>query len=194
MFGTDVKKRFIQRFLKWNDLIRFGLIIMNIWLVLRTNLQAEQIELLTITNVSLLVQSSKNSKWSNRSPWAEWIKEYNPKTQEITMQYYNNALYKYLLEPLGYDRYYYVLKTDSEVFPGEMGKVFYEEEMYLVQRFLEGNGEMVIKEYKNEWTELRGGKNKDGYWRYVWQEDGHIYVGGRTNKPVLIKNLNDANN
>ena len=135
-----------------------------------------------------IVSVIKSSKWSNKSPWAEWTKEYNPKTDDITMQFYNDALYNYMLEPLGFERYHYVLKSDFEVFPDDQAQIFYNEDMAMVNKFLEGDGGMVIREYQNTWNDLKGAPNNDGYWRYVWKEDGHIYVGGRTDKPVIFKN------
>lgn len=190
---TEVEKRkrgveAIGYFLKWNDLFRFTLIAANLFLLYRNNALSNEIDGLRKANIYLSTQHIANLKAINESPLAWWKKEVFD-DGEIVMRDYNDAFYSYLLKPLSLGRYFYVNKSDYDVFPTKMAASFYAEDFSVYKEFMmqtpDANGirPMLIKEYSNHWVDLKGEINKDGYWRYVRQEEGHIYVYGSLKKP-----------
>lgn len=151
--------------------------------------QGDKIQSLTATNAYLLSESRSNSKIINEIPFGYWKKTVNLQTKQITMFRYNDAFYEHILMPLDLDRYHYVNKTDFTMFPYDQAKVFYDEEWELIQEYLDlkSNGkapESINKHYTKKWTDTSGRVNKDGYTRWVFEEEGHLYVCGMTDKPV----------
>ena len=141
----------------------------------------------------MLSESISDNKAINESPFIWWKKEIDPENEVIIMRNYNDVFYEYFLKNLGYDRFYYVRKSDFAVFPHNEAKKFYDEDIALYYEFIEqekkddGNRPMVIKEYSTKFKTLEGVTNKAGYWRYVREEEGHIYIYGRMKDPFIPK-------
>lgn len=186
--------RTFDNFLKFNRIFQVSTVLAAFWFSYQTKKQSVEIEALTVTNAYLLAESSSDSKAINESPFPWWKKEYDPETEIIIMRSYNDSFYHYFLEGLGVDRFYYVRKSDFAVFPFEDANMFYKEDIELIREFMvqeplkNGLRSMMIKEYDNNFTDLNGDLNKDGYWRYVREEEGHVYIYGRMKKPRIPKN------
>lgn len=149
--------------------------------------QGIKIESLTKINAYLLVEGQKNSRTINEVLNPFWKKWYNPKNESLTMITYNDSFYHHLLEDLGLDRFFYVGKSDFDVFTFEQADVFYKEDLALIKQFINGDGTPVIKKYDTEWSEIDGKPNKDGYIRWVMSVDDNIYVYGMMNDPKVKK-------
>lgn len=179
-----------DKFLKWNKLFQFGVIGTAFFFSYQSKKQSIEIQALTVTNSYLLAESMSDSRAVNESPFIWWKKEIEPETEVIIMRDYNNAFYEDFLKHLGVDRFYYVRKTDFAMFPQEEAKKFYDEDFALYKEFIEqdldvyGNRPMVIRSYKNNFINLDGTVNDSGYWRYVREERGHIYIYGRMKEPI----------
>lgn len=182
--------RTFDNFLKWNKIFQGTVLISVVFLTWQNRDQNSEIQALTVTNSYLLAESMSDSRAVNESPFVWWKKEIEPETEVIIMRDYNNAFYDFFLKVLEVDRFYYVRKTDFAVWPYEAAKGFYDEDLALYHDFIEqapdefGNRPMVIRSYKNKFTNLDGTINDSGYWRYVREERGHIYIYGRMKEPI----------
>lgn len=179
-------------FLKVNKIFQVTTICALAFFSYQTKVQSLDIEALTVTNAYLLSESMSDNAAMNESPFVWWKKEIDPDTEVIIMRDYNDAFYKYFLEQMKVDRFYYVRKTDFAVFNYEEAAKFYDEDLNLYLEFINqeenkhGVRPMIIKEYKTEFTNLDGEVNKGGYWRYVREDKGHIYIYGRMKQPILM--------
>jgi len=182
-------KKTVDKALRFNRIFQVGTVCAALWFSYQSKMQSEEIEMLTLTNGYLLAQNRSESKAINETPFVWWKKELFPETGRIIMQNYNDAFYEYMLKPLNYGRYYYVRKEDKDVFSQDIAAVFYKEDFQLYLEFLkqplndDGERVMLIKEYKNDWVDLQGNLNKDGYWRFVQEKEGHIFIYGILNRP-----------
>lgn len=185
----------IDNLLKFNRLFQIGTLCAALWFSAISKKQSREIEALTVTNAYLLAESISDSKAINDSPFPWWKKEYNPADLKITMREYNDIFYYYFLKDLGFSRFHYTRRTDFEVFAFSEATKFYTEDLALVKRFLKqeplanGKRPLLIEEYDTEFINLNGELNSSGYWRYVKEENGHIYIYGRMKEPVLKKEL-----
>lgn len=182
-------QRTLDKALKFNRIFQISTVCAALWFSWQSKKQAVEIESLTLTNAYLLAQTRSGSRAINETPLVWWKKELFPETGRIVMQNYNDAFYDYMLKPIGVGRYFYVRKEDKEVFSHDIAAVFYKEDFDLYIQFLkqpvneEGYRPMLIKEYDNHWVDLSGNVNKDGYWRFVREEEGHIFIYGMLKRP-----------
>ena len=197
--NDDQKKRFaiLGHIVKFSDIFRVTLIVANLFLLYRNNELNKEVDRLRRSNIYLTTQNILNLKAINESPLVWWKKEIF-KDGEIIMRDYNDAFYYYFLKPLNYGRYYYINKRDDEVFNSYAAKNFYDEDIELYREFIQqpvnehnGTRDRMIKSYDEEWTDLRGNINDDGYWRYIREEEGHIYIYGTLKEPIVYGKKED---
>lgn len=177
--------RTIQLFLQKNNIYQFGLIISIIISIFISRYQYFnsikqdlKISELALSNARLMVQSKMNSKAINQLPYPWWHQEFFPSDGKIVMQQLNDAMYYYILEPLGYDRFYYTTRTDHDIFEEQQANHFYVEKMALINDLLVSGVNFVEKKYTNEWVTPEGKKQTDGYTRWAYKQEGHIYIDG----------------
>lgn len=147
------------------------------------------IEQLTLLNTSILVKNQSNGKLVDELLQPFWKKIHNTEDKTNRMFVYNAALYEFLLEKLDLERFFYTNKTDFDVFPKEQAQLFYDEEMWLINEFLAGDGSPVYKTYENTWVDLKGNVVDGGYTRWVDSIDGHIFVYGMMHLPTEGKEI-----
>lgn len=194
-------------FLGKNEIFRFGLVISNIFLLvlarhqsIQLNSQSEQIQTLTVTKAYLLAQNRASKKAINETPLAWWKKEYYPEDGRIIMNDYNDAFFDYMMVPLRMSRYDWVRKTDFDFFPNEVAQIFYDEDFEVLTKYLAqpkdslGQRKLYIEEFGNHWIDTSGNINKDGYWRFAIEENGHYYIYGMLKKPKKSKKIKIVKN
>lgn len=190
---------FMGKAVKFNQVFQFTVILTALWFSWQNKQQALQIQSLTTTNAMLMAQSRSNSKTFNEIPLAVWKKEYFPERHEIIMQDYNDAFHNYMMEPLGLGRYDYIRNSDFDFFPPDVAQTFFDEDFAVFEKFIEQpiglNGErpLYAEQFGNHWVDLLGDTNKDGYWRWAVEIDGHYYIYGMLKKPRPNKNIRVVN-
>lgn len=181
-----------DKFLKFNKIFQFTVLISLAVTSYFLKKQSVEIQDLAVTNAYLLSESMSDNSALNESPFVWWKKEIDPFTEVIIMRDYNDAFYTYFLKGLNVDRFFYVRKEDFDVFDNDAAQVFYDEDIALYRDFntqprdKDGKRPMMIREFKNHFINLDGTINKGGYWRYVREDKGHIYIYGQLKEPILI--------
>jgi len=182
----------VDRALKFNRLFAVTSVIAAMFFSYMYKKESTITQSLAVTNAFLLAQNRSSAKAINETPLVWWKKEVFPETGRIVMMDYNDAFYEYMLEHLNVGRYGYIRLTDHEFFPKPVADVFYKEDYSIYAKFMaqlpdsDGHRPQYLEDFDNHWVDLRGNVNKDGYYRWCQEIDGHYFVYGMIKKVQKI--------
>lgn len=160
-------RKFITGFLKWNEVVRFSMVLSIIYLGFGQykqnqriqDLQTENVELKKV-NSEIIANQISSTRILDRIKKPIWQKA--KRGRRYTMQVLNKPFEVRFLKPYGLDKYDYYGQTDYNIFPFNAAKQFNkgdslastsEESINYTETFMDSKGEKITVDVM-KWREI----------------------------------------